>query len=138
MKIEVFQAKDATLITKADSKHWIVMDSSEKFGGSEAATQPMEMILMSLGGCTSMDILSLLKKMRVDIDDFRVEINGERGKEYPKPFIKIELDFYFKGNDLESKRDKIEKSVFLSRDKYCGVSAMLVKTAEMIYNIHLE
>ncbi|MBN2279052.1 MAG: OsmC family protein [Candidatus Marinimicrobia bacterium] len=138
MKIEVFQAKDATLISKADSNHWVVMDSSNQFGGSEAATKPMEMLLMSLGGCTGMDVISLLKKMKVDYHDFRIEINGDRGEEYPKPFIRIELDFYFKGTDLESKRDKIEKAVFLSRDKYCGVSAMLSKTAEMVYHIHLE
>lgn len=138
MKIEVFQAKDATLITKADSNHWVVMDSVEQFGGSEAATKPMEMVLMALGGCASMDVISLLKKMKVDYDGYRVEINGERGEEYPKPFVKIVVDFYFKGKDLESKRDKIEKAVYLSKDKYCGVSAMLSKTAEMTYNIHFE
>jgi len=138
MKVEVLQAKDATLITKSDSNHWVVMDSVKQFGGSEAATKPMEMLLMSLGGCTSMDILSLLKKMKVDLNDYRVEIDGERAEEYPKPFIKITLDFYFIGSDLEKKRKKIEKAVFLSRDRYCGVSAMLSKTAEMVYNIHLE
>jgi putative redox protein len=78
MKVEVLQAKDATLITKSDSNHWVVMDSVKQFGGSEAATKPMEMLLMSLGGCTSMDILSLLKKMKVDLNDYRVEIDGER------------------------------------------------------------
>ncbi len=138
MKIEVQQAKDATLISKADSNHWVVMDSVKKFGGSEAATKPMEMVLMALGGCTSMDILSLLKKMRVNIDDYRVEIDGERAEEHPKPFTKITLDFYFLGEDLEKKQKKIEKAVYLSRDRYCGVSAMLGKTAEMVYNIHIN
>lgn len=138
MKVEVYQAKDATLITKADSNHWVVMDSVEKFGGSEAATKPMEMVLMALGGCASMDVISLLKKMKVEYDEYRVEINGERGEEYPKPFVKIVVDFYFKGEKLEDKKEKIEKAVFLSKDKYCGVADMLSKTAEMIYNVHIN
>jgi len=138
MKVEVFQAKDATLITKADSNHWIVMDSVKQFGGSEAATKPMEMVLMALGGCASMDVISLLKKMKVGYTGYRVEINGERGEEYPKPFVKIDVDFYFKGENLEESRDKIEKAVKLSKEKYCGVADMLSKSAEMIYNIHFE
>lgn len=138
MKIEVYRAKDATLISKADSNHWVVMDSVKQFGGSEAATKPMEMVLMALGGCTSMDVLSLLKKMRVDVDDYNVEIDGQRGEEHPKPFVKIVIDYYFKGEGLEEKRDKIEKAVNLSQERYCGVSAMLSKTADMTYNIHIN
>lgn len=138
MKIEVHRAKDATLISKADSNHWVVMDSVKQFGGSEAATKPMEMVLMALGGCTSMDVLSLLKKMRVELNDYDLEVRGERAEEHPKPFIKIQLDYYFKGENLEEKRDKIEKAVNLSQERYCGVSAMLSKTAEMTYNIHLQ
>ncbi len=138
MKIEVHRAKDATLITKADSNHWVVMDSVKKFGGSEAATKPMEMVLMALGGCTSMDVLSLLKKMRVELDSYDLEVQGERAEEHPKPFTKIQLDYYFKGNGLADKKDKIEKAVKLSQEKYCGVSAMLAKTAEINYDIHLE
>lgn len=133
MHITVQQAKDATLMAKGDSNHWVPMDSIKKFGGSEAATKPIEMLLMSLGGCTGMDVLSLLKKMRVDIDDFKIEISGEREDEHPKIFTKLHLEYYFVGNNIDE--TKVQKAVSLSQEKYCAVSAMLKKSAELTYNI---
>ncbi|HMA62384.1 MAG TPA: OsmC family protein [bacterium] len=135
-KVTVQQGQGATFLAKADSNHWVVMDSIKKFGGSEAATKPMEMLLMSLGGCTGMDVLSLLKKMRVDIDDFRIEISAERADEHPKVYTKIDLVYFFKGKEID--RDKVDKAVSLSQDKYCSVSAILKETAELTHSIEIE
>src|SRR6056297_3194644 len=109
MHVTIQRAKDATLITKGDSNHWVVMDSIKKFGGAEAGSKPMEMVLMSLGGCTGMDVLSLLKKMRVEIDDMRIEISAKRADEHPKVYTEIHLDYIFEGSDLNE--DKLTKAV---------------------------
>jgi putative redox protein len=136
MHITVQQAHDATFVARGDSNHWVVLDSIKKFGGAEAGTKPMEMVLMSLGGCTGMDVLSLLKKMRVDIDDFRIEISAERADEHPKVYTKIHIKYIFKGDDIGE--DKVKKAVNLSQDKYCAVSAMLGKTAEITHDIKIK
>jgi len=136
MHITVQQAHDATFIAKGDSNHWVVLDSIKKFGGAEAGTKPMEMVLMSLGGCTGMDVLSLLKKMRVDIDDFRIEISAERADEHPKVYTEIHIKYIFKGDGIDE--DKVKKAINLSQDKYCSVSAMLGKTAEITHDIKIK
>ncbi len=136
MEVTVKQAKGATLIAKGNSNHWVVMDTLNKIGGNEGGSTPMEMILMGLGGCTSIDVISLLKKMRVNIDDLSVNVSAERKDDHPKVFSKIHMDFNFFGEDLDLK--KIKKAVGLSSDKYCSVTAMLSKTAEMSYKININ
>ncbi len=114
-----------TFIGHGKSKHWVAMDGSQAFGGSEAATSPMELFLISLGGCTGMDVASLLKKMRVKVDKFEIYINTERAAEHPKVYTKIDLIYKFWGSDLEADKAKIEKAINSSQDKYCSISAMI-------------
>ena len=101
------------------------MDGATAFGGSEAASSPMELFLISLGGCTGMDVASLLKKMRVKIDKFEIVIEAERAEEHPKIYTKIDLVYKFWGKDLDSSKAKIEKAINSSQDNYCSVSAMI-------------
>lgn len=114
-----------TFVGHGKSKHWVAMDGSQAFGGSEAATSPMELFLISLGGCTGMDVASLLKKMRVKVDKFEIYINTERAAEHPKVYTKIDLIYKFWGSDLEADKAKIEKAINSSQDKYCSISAMI-------------
>jgi putative redox protein len=114
-----------TFIGRGESKHWVVMDGPETFDGSDAATRPMELFLISLAGCTGADVASLLTKMRVNYTKFELYVDGERAKEHPKVYTKIKILYKFWGNDLEKNKDKIEKSINLSQDKYCSISAML-------------
>lgn len=114
-----------TFIGHGKSKHWVAMDGSQAFGGSEAATSPMELFLISLGGCTGMDVASLLKKMRVKVDKFEIYMNTERAAEHPKVYTKIDLIYKFWGSDLEADKAKIEKAINSSQDKYCSISAMI-------------
>jgi len=114
-----------TFIGRAGSKHWVPMDGPESFGGSEAGTRPMELFLVSLAGCTGADVASLLKKMRVPFSKFEIYIDAERAEEHPKVYTKIDLTYKLWGKKLESQKDKIEKSIDLSQEKYCSVSAMI-------------
>ncbi|OIP12021.1 MAG: osmotically inducible protein OsmC [Caldisericum sp. CG2_30_36_11] len=117
-----------TVIAKANSNHWIVMDSQEESGGHNAGPRPMELILMGLAGCTGMDVISILNKMKVKYNDFRIEITAEKATEHPKVYTKIHLKYRIWGDVPE---DKLSTAIELSRTKYCSVGAMLSKAAEI-------
>jgi len=117
------------------SGHEVMMDSATDHGGEDSAARPKEMVLHGLGGCTAMDVISILKKMRIEPGEFRVEINADQTEEHPMVFKKIHLKYIFKGN-LD--HDKAQKAVALSQTKYCGVSEMLRHSAEISYEIVYE
>lgn len=112
-------------ISHADSGHGVLMDAAEKVGGSNIGPRPMEMMLHSLAGCTGMDVVSLLKRMRVAFTGLEVSIKAEKAKEHPKTYTRIDLEFAISGNDIDE--DKVKRAIELSQDKYCSVSAMLRK-----------
>jgi len=111
----------------------IIMDAYSQHGGEGKGPAPMEVFLHSLGGCTGMDVVSILNKMREPIEEFYLEIDSERAPEHPKVYKKVNIKFVFKGN-LDP--NKVKKAINLSADKYCSVTAMLRKTAEV--NIDYE
>lgn len=114
----------------------IIMDAAPKVGGNNQGSRPKPLLLTSLAGCTGMDVVSLLKKMRVDFKDFQVDVQGELTEEHPKYYHKIHIIYILKGTGID--RSKVEKAVQLSQDKYCGVSAMLRKSAEITFEIMIE
>ena len=128
IKVELKQAYGMTVIAKANSNHWIVMDSQEESGGHNAGPRPMELILMGLAGCTGMDVISILNKMKVKYNDFRIEITAEKATEHPKVYTKNHLKYRIWGDVPE---DKLSTAIELSRTKYCSVGAMLSKAAEI-------
>ncbi|MFO8128537.1 MAG: OsmC family protein [Bacteroidales bacterium] len=114
----------------------ITLDADKKVGGKDRGPRPKPLLLVSLAGCTSMDVKSILTKMRVFPDSFRTEAEGEMTEEHPRHFHKIHLRYIFKGKALPE--DKIEKAVSLSQNKYCGVTTMLEKAAEITHEIIIE
>jgi len=116
--------------------HIIPIDADEKVGGENFGARPKPLTLVSLGGCTGMDVRSILAKMRVEFDAFNVSVSGELTEEHPKYFNKIHITYSFKGNDLPLA--KIEKAINLSQERYCGVSAMLREVAEITHEIIIE
>lgn len=118
-----------TFMAKGESGHWIALDAGEEIGGSNAGTRPMELVLEALGGCTAMDVLSILKKKRMKYDKFILDIHAERADEHPKVFTKIHLIYKFWGNELSV--PSIERAIMLSETKYCSVNAMLRPTIEI-------
>lgn len=113
----------------------ILIDADESVGGKNSGPRPKPLTLASLGGCTGMDVISILKKMRVEPEYFNIEIDGELTEEHPKYYHKIHLVYAFKGNDLPL--DKLEKAINLSQDRYCGVSELLRKGAEISHEIKI-
>ncbi|NJL14225.1 MAG: OsmC family protein [Microscillaceae bacterium] len=118
------------------NEHTVVMDSETEFGGRDSGPRPKPLLLVSLAGCTGMDVVALLEKMRVSYADFKVEVSGTLTEEHPKYYHKIHIIYRFQGDDLPL--DKLEKAVQLSQEKYCGVSAMLSKAAQISHEIVLD
>ncbi len=134
MRIELKQVQGNTYVGKADSNHWVPIDTSAKDDGSGAGTGPMEMVLIALAGCTAMDVESILKKKRADMRKLELEITAERASEHPKVFTKIHLVYIIHGN---VRQVDAEHAVSLSREKYCSVSAMLKSTAEIDHEVRI-
>ena len=132
MQAKAINIKGVTFIGKAESNHWIPMDGPEQFQGSDAATRPKELILISLAGCSGSDVASILSKMRENITRFEIDVDAESANEHPKVFTKIHLTYKFWGTDL--KEANIEKAINLSQDKYCSVTAMLKSSVEITHS----
>ncbi len=123
------------MVGESASGHAIVMDGPEELGGKNLGVRPMEMLLLGMGGCTTVDVVSTLKKMRENVQDCRVEISAKRADEHPKVFTAIHLHFIVEGDNLNDK--KITKAVSLSADKYCSASIMLAKTATVTHDFEV-
>jgi putative redox protein len=113
--------------------HELIFDADEKVGGKDLGPKPKPMLLVSLAGCTGMDVVSLLKKMRVDYDDLKIEVTGELTEEHPKYYYKIMVAYHIWGNNID--KAKVEKAVNLSQERYCGVSYMLAKSSDLKYKV---
>ena len=120
------------MVGESASGHAIVMDGPEDLGGKNLGIRPMEMLLLGMGGCTMIDVVSTLKKMREEVRDCHVEISSQRADEHPKVFTKIHLNFIINGSNLNEK--KVEKAISLSADKYCSASIMLGKMADITHD----
>lgn len=109
--------------------HRLTIDGSPEFGGADLGPRPKNLLLTALACCTGMDVVSILRKMKVEDYRLTVEARGEYTEEHPKVFSELEVEFIFSGHDLP--RDKIERAVSLSSERYCGVSAMLRHTVDI-------
>ena len=115
--------------------HKIVVDALPEVGGENRGPRPKPFMLAALGGCTGMDVISILNKMRVEVDSFNVRVEGELTDEFPKHFYKMHVVYEFTGKDLPM--DKLKKAVELSEERYCGVSAVYKKTMELTSEIKI-
>jgi len=120
----------------APSGHSMAMDGPPESGGENTAIRPGEMTLVALGGCTAIDVVSILKKMRVEYDSFEVVVDAEEADDYPKVWTKLHLKYIFKGKNIDE--SKVRKAIELSQEKYCSVSAMLKKAAELTWEMVVE
>ncbi|MFH1011391.1 MAG: OsmC family protein [bacterium] len=115
---------------RVPSGHSILMDATEAVGGADSGARPKELLLAGLGGCTGMDVVSILRKMRVPFDSFEIEIHAESSEEHPKVWTRIELIYRIVGDVPE---DKFVKAISLSQERYCSVSAMLRGAAAITF-----
>ena len=116
--------------------HTVMMDARPEGGGEDRGTSPKRLLLTGLAGCTGIDIGMLITKMRLDVEDFRIDVGGDLTEEDPKVYSHIKVVYTFKGKNLD--HAKLERAVQLSWDKYCGVAAMLKKASELTYEIKFE
>ena len=116
--------------------HTFKVDADEQFGGRNRGPKPKNLLLSALGGCTGMDVASILKKMRMEFDEFWIDVSGETADEDPKSFTEFTVTYCFRGDKLD--REKIEKAVNLSQERYCSVSAMFRTFAPIKIDIKLN
>ena len=135
MKTRIKWVEGVSFMGETDSGHAIIMDGPPDHGGRNLGPRPMEMLLLGLGGCTTFDVLMILKKSRQAVDDCVVEISAERATEEPKVFTRIHVHFIVTGKGLKEKQ--VERAVSLSAEKYCSASIMLGKMAEITHDFEI-
>lgn len=137
MKVELNWVTDLAFEVKNESGLRYFTDSLLEDGSPGLGPKPMEMVLAALAGCTGMDVVSILKKMRVQVNSFSMNVEGERAEEHPRVFTSVTLDYRFTCPD-SADTEKILKAVSLSQEKYCSVGAMLKKAVDYRYRVFVN
>lgn len=135
MKARIKWVEQVSFLGETESGHAVLMDGAPAAGGRNLGPRPMEMLLLGAGGCTSFDVISILKKSRQAVSDCYVELNAERAEEDPKVFTKIHMHFVVTGKDI--KQDVVERAIKLSAEKYCSASIMLGKVANITHDFEI-
>ena len=118
------------------SGHKVLIDTSPEHGGENKGLGPKALMLSSLAGCSGLDVVSLLKKMRAEVADFKMVVHAELTEEHPKYYHKVAVEYHFYGSNLQE--DKINKAVKLSIDQYCGVMEMFRQFAKVTTEVYLH
>ena len=135
MNLSVNWVDGMLMVGKSHSGHSITMDGPIEIGGENLGVRPMEMLLLGVAGCTMIDVVTTLQKMRQDLSYCETKISAERANDHPKVFTDIHIHFIVKGKDLDSK--KVDKAISLSAEKYCSASIMLGKTANITHDFEV-
>jgi len=122
-------------IAEGATGHSVVMDGDPKFGGRDTASRPTELVLMGLGGCTGMDVISILRKKRQDVSDLEIVVSAKRADSHPRKFTDINIEFVVKGRDISG--EAVKRAVQLSMDKYCSVKATLEGVAKITHSFRV-
>jgi putative redox protein len=133
--INVRWAGDMAFEASVDN-HKLLFDARPEVGGKDLGPRPKPLLMASLAGCTGMDVVSILKKMKVEFAEFNVNVEGTLTDVHPKQFIAMHLIYEFTGTNLP--QDKINHAIKLSQEKYCGVSATLKKALSITYEIKIN
>ena len=136
MKARVKLIEGVCFAGETGSGHAVVMDGPPDSGGRNLGPRPMEMLLLGLGGCTSFDVVHILRKGRQDIRDCVAEIEAQRAETDPKVFTRIHVHFVVTGKNLDPKR--VDQAIRLSAEKYCSASIMLGKTAQITHDFEVR
>lgn len=136
MRARVKWIEDVSFVGESDSGHAVVMDGAPEAGGRNIGMRPMELLLIGMGGCSSFDVVTILKKARQPITDCVTEITAERASEVPKVFTRIHVHYIVTGKNLAP--NHVERAVNLSAEKYCSASVMLGKTAVITHDFEVR
>ncbi|MCY4051113.1 MAG: OsmC family protein [Gammaproteobacteria bacterium] len=132
MKVVLHLNDGVHFTASTDNDQRFEIDGSETVGGQEKGPRPMELVLGALAGCSAIDVMSTLRKMKQDVSDCQIEVTGERADQVPAVFCHIQLDFLIYGNNLDQR--KVQRAVTLAVEKYCSVGKMLESTARISHS----
>ena len=118
------------MVATSGSGHEIVLDAAAAHGGEDRGARPKELTLLSLGGCTGMDVLAIMRKMQVPFTRFSIDLEADTSDEHPQVFTEIRLIYRTEGEGVL--REKVDRAIELSQERYCGVTHMLNKTAKLV------
>jgi putative redox protein len=136
MKARIKWIENVSFLGESESGHAVVMDGAAEAGGRNLGVRPMELLLIGMGGCTSFDVVTILKKARQPITDCVAEIEAERAESIPKIFTKIHVHFIVTGNNLSTAQ--VERAIKLSAEKYCSATVIMEKTAIVTHDFEIR
>lgn len=117
---------------RTESGHAVVMDASSKVGGNNTGPRPMELLMVAFGGCSGMDVISILRKKKQDISKFEIEVHGEMAETTPHYYTALHIEYVVKGKDISE--EAVKRAIELSLGKYCSVGATLGKAAKITHS----
>jgi putative redox protein len=129
---KVTYVKGMQFVGDVESGHALVMDADPSDSGQNTGPRPMELLLAGAGGCSGMDVISILKKKRQDVTGLEINVTGEKAGDYPKKFTEITLEFVVRGRKISE--EAVKRAVELSMTKYCSVKATIEGTAKFHYS----
>ncbi len=135
MRAKITYVKGLQFVGNAPSNHAIVMDSDPSVGGQNTGPRPLELLLLGIGGCSGMDVISILKKKKQNITGLDIQVSGEKAESYPKKLTGITLEFIVKGKDISE--EAVRRAVDLSMTKYCSVKATLEGSAKINFSYQI-
>lgn len=122
-KAKITLVKDMQFVGSADSGHAVVMDAPLSVGGHNTASTPMELLLSAFGGCTGMDVISILRKKKQSVSSFEMNVEGEKAKEHPHKYTSVHIEYMLTGKDIAE--EAVTRAIQLSLEKYCSVGATI-------------
>lgn len=128
--------KDNNIFETDVDGHNIVIDLAKDAGGDEAGPRPKKFVLVAAAGCSGLDVVEIVKKMRIDIKGFNIQIESDVTDEYPKQYTNLKVVYEFEGENLP--KEKLERACQLSFDNYCGVLAMYKKAVPVTYEVRIK
>jgi len=122
-------------VATADSGHAVVMDSTQNVGGNNTGSRPMELLMMAFGGCSGMDVISILRKKKQDVRKFEINVKGEKAETDPHYYTGLHIEYIVSGKEISE--DAVKRAVELSLEKYCSVGATLGKAAKITHSYRI-
>ncbi len=136
MKVSLQWQGEMAFLAETASGHRVAVDAAPEVGGADRGPRPMELVLVALGGCTGLDVVSVLRKMRQPLAELILEIEGRRAPEHPKVYTEIAVRYRLKGEGLDP--EKVARAVRLSAERYCSVGNMLNRVARLRYEYEVN
>jgi putative redox protein len=132
MKSTIKLIDNMQFVATADSGHAVVMDAPPNVGGNNTGTKPSELLLMGFGGCSGMDVISILRKKKQDVTNFEMNVTGETSERHPKSFTDIHIEYVVTGRNVSE--DAVKRAIDLSLEKYCVVGTTIGKSAKITHS----